>query len=81
MPKLYIQFYNIKDSTNRAEYGPYVSIYCDGVMITGIHPGMGEGLPGIEEEIAAYDEDRGSYRVYQKSYPPFFYGYWEIVAR
>lgn len=79
--QLYIQFYNIKDSSNRAEYGPYVSIYGDGVIITGIHPGIEKGMPGVEENIAAYDEDRESYRVYPKSYPPFFYGYFEIITR
>lgn len=76
--KIYIQFYNIKDSSNRAEYGPFDSVVCDGERVTVIEPG--EVAP-LEEIIAAWDQDRESYMVYRKTYPPFFYGYFEVLAR
>lgn len=75
---LYIQFYNIKDSSNRAEYGPFDSVVCDGERVIVISPGE---VADLEEIIAAYDQDRESFMVYRKSCPPFFYGYFEVIAR
>jgi len=75
-PKIYIQFYNIKDSTNRVEYGPFKSIVCDGTNVIGVAVDESE-----EETVAAWDQDREDYMVYRKSYPPFFYGYFEVITR
>lgn len=72
---IYIQFYNIKDSANRTEYGPFSSIVCNGEWVTGVNE--------KEQEIhlAHWDEDRKSYFVHNKSYPPFLYRYFEVVAK
>lgn len=72
---VYIKFYNVADSTNSVELGPFASIVCDGIEVTAVFDNE------EEQDIANYDEGAEMWHVFECSGCPLFYQYFEVYRK
>lgn len=68
-----IKFYNIPESSNSVELGPYAGIVCDGDEVTAIHEDE------TEKAIAVFVDDSALWHV-PGDYPAY-YAYFEVYGK